>query len=1504
MPVGALAGRSCVRLTFSDGFWVQFGIQLGLSAISYLSNKRRRRGSRRIAAQRRPNQIRIRGDVDFPLYWILGECRIRARIFYHETRGYLITTAPHFSAARPGRGRYLDVGSTITQGRSKGPKLIAVDRDNFKDVADAPGQGTDLAWIEEPDTTDGGLVRSGTTRRLGKWRMIFNTLADGSQGSTLREAAAAAIAQHAQSLPFGTNHKGYGISWVHMEFDQPPFGEQKGVTVIAGDPFPIVWDEDSDGPDVEMIYEGIFLKLPTRGQAYEQWPTVYTRNWSAGELWRLLEFEGRPLRNINQASFIEAAEISATKLEIDAGEELCNIRWCYLGTRSSTRPTQLTGNAWPPPAPGRTQREGAVAASGIADPYLWYALQFNIDGTWTNWGAWILFHSPRGGNGGRGGQSANALAVRAVKSTGLLPGAGTDSLASSVSFAVDGPSVVVSEFGAPDPGTIDLNPVPGERETEDFATRNGTFFTASQEMPTHRINFQAPDALQSLSLRFEFRTGAAVSNAGEKLFWLGWPRHRDLVGYGIVRNGQLLIVHGFGLPNDEKRRDQVRYNLRPNTTYEVQFDFHGGDHYQLQVTPLDESMAPANVTGIPSISYLPAGQASITFGGEGTSAEPIQPGASFSDLVISGQRAGPRLSGPSPLPPGVIPGDPADVYCRQLGLDREVELYEVNGIVSSDDRLADVADEMGFAGSGGVVSDGGVQYAMPGWDREPVAHLDATHPDVQRLPWRSAPPLDERVNAASVTLANSRAHHHKPYTTAQVVDQAQRVRDGQLLHHHYGSKGFMTSPVAATIILRQQLAAARPWKVVPYEMPIEFDASLRKAIPGQRITLNDPGIDLHPVVSRDPAGALFGYGNPSGRYMRLLNRTFNFEQLTMRLLVVEHPDGVFAPDQAFPGLEPDPSAPGSFVAKPTGLSLFERAYTTDDGVLRTDILGTSEIAAVAKRIVQWRPVIPGGTPENPYTSLTVKNNQGNDVTLTETPAWGGERQFSIDGSDFTLPDVRIGVTLEFRLIDVSFSGANSEPSDVATITPDGMTDQLADPSGLSATPMTGDYLIEWELPNEPDYGLTRIRHKRGVSTGATPPADAVAAGAVRGTSAIYQLGGSAAPGSGRAWIQHEDRRGRATNWAAINVAQLGEDENEVYVDIVFAISDSSTSAPALGPNDAITGARRIPMDTTTACPYLWAWARTAKRSAGGLYLEWSAWGEAVLWGVHEDTEPPVGAFQIQFERRSRSDTEYREPVDGNVSSAYPYFDMRQRRRVGSAGSWTDWGPWILMAVLVDGVTFEGVFARFSALQVGVAASTSDPVVTPSSTWSGWTDRGAVTAQNRPSWLMDMSNWNDFNASTPRTAAFLITSGATNKPTRVDADTRGLIFRFDGTQDLLLADLWGTAAVGLLYLIWAQTTSGNPAWRNNLDHDIYDIQATLDEVGVGPGGSILSPDFMPGNLDDVAAGSIRIFSSLSADNAPPNSLIGIIQRVGNTQDVLWDDFQAGVGSYRWASRTIS
>ena len=833
-------------MAFAAGvFFAQLGVQLGLSLLQRQFN----RSPNRLESQRQPSELRSRGEASYPVVNVLGEARIPGRQLYLSTETYDVTSAPYFSAARPGTGRYLHTAIAFSRGRIEGVTARWIDGKIF-----GPSNLTPL-----PDTADGGKAVRGVTDRGGNFDATSYLLADGSQGATLRKAAAQIQAQGG-GMQFDSDYQGNDVAWEHLRFSQPPFGPVGGAAAVgeqvSGQPLPIVWDEDDDGPNLEFVVKGRHLRIPTAGKSFADWPVQWTSNAAAVRLWELLEWEGIRLDRLDLASFVEAFGICGRQLMVDVTDQLCNIRFAFRLTADNVAPAAITGNAWPPPSPWVARRPNTTSAM----KYAWWMFQRQVDGVWQEWcclrryGRYVLNPDrPQGG-----------VTEYARVTASVVQGTGS----SATAWAIDTATVSISPVRTED----DPDEEPGSGERED---------------PTN--------------------------------------------------------------PDDEE----------PN---------------------------PGGVE----------------------------------------------------IPPDSNPGNPDSQFCGLFDTDKTVDQYAINGVVTSDDPVESIRDEMDWQWQGTVVVHGGKLYARPGADRNPVAHIDASHEDVDVLRAETSPALSRRLNACTIKLASSRTNAFQAYTMPRLVDTAQAAEDGKIINRNLGTRPFETSPTAARTHQRKALAAARPVRTYTVRVPIEWDRALWTAIPGDRVTFLDPERGLNAILLRDQRSPLFAYGDHRGRFFRIVGKRFDFQSFTIDLSIAEHPNGTYDGPE-IPPLLPDPSIPGVYVGQPTGLGLAEDVYVARDGTERSRIVGTSNLAAVARRVVQWRPVIPGGVSPNTYDSLTTKDGEGNDVTLTETPDWGADRQLTTDGADFSIEDVRVHVTYEVRLIDRSAAGVDSEPSATASITLVGTT---------------------------------------------------------------------------------------------------------------------------------------------------------------------------------------------------------------------------------------------------------------------------------------------------------------------------------------------------------------------------------------------------------------------------------------------------------------------------------
>ncbi|MCY4092689.1 MAG: hypothetical protein OXF62_17865, partial [Caldilineaceae bacterium] len=555
-----------------------------------LANRLGRRRSNALESQRQPNEIKSRGESDYPIVNVFGERRIPGREVWRGVSTWETRDAPYFSDEHVGIGRTFHTLRALTKGEMDSLSAFFVDEELWGPV----GVGLrPRVWKDRGRTADGkGIkIRSDPERTNKTWRAIIYPLADGTPPETVLEAARD-IGDVANALPFDETFRGNEVASIHIEAFQPPFGASP---LVVGDPLPIVWDEDSNGPAFEFVIKGRKIRIPTAGMDFEDWPVEFTRNASAVRLWEVLDFEGIGLRRVSLPSFIEAFEISARMLTVDVTDELCNLRFAYRLTADDVRPPLPAGNDFPPPDPWLRSPPKTTTSMRFS----WICHQRKVNGAWTDWmkvrpyGRTIT----RPGGDPRGETQEARITVGLVRSTGgLRPvtledgSLGVDRLART-GYSIDGSSVKI------------LAPIRTEDDPD-------------------------PD-----------------------------PREGDY---------------------DEEDEDE-----------------NEGDDERREI--------PRNVN----------------------------------------------------------PGDPDSEYCGLFDTDKEVGQYEINGVVTSEDGIQAVRDEMDFAWAGSVVNDGGMLYARPGEDRDPVAHIDATVEDVELIYAQSAPSLPERINACTFTLANSRTNGFK-----------------------------------------------------------------------------------------------------------------------------------------------------------------------------------------------------------------------------------------------------------------------------------------------------------------------------------------------------------------------------------------------------------------------------------------------------------------------------------------------------------------------------------------------------------------------------------------------------------------------------------------------------------------------------------------------------------------------------------------------------------------------
>ena len=131
---------------------------------------------------------------------------------------------------------------------------------------------------------------------------------------------------------------------------------------------------------------------------------------------------------------------------------------------------------------------------------------------------------------------------------------------------------------------------------------------------------------------------------------------------------------------------------------------------------------------------------------------------------------------------------------RRFGV---VKQYTINGVITAGDDVSSVEDQLDAAWAGEVIEAGGKLLFKPGAERPATAKLDLSGADIVAppsvQPWA---PLQDRVNAIDIELAQSRAHHWSKLSLPEYVDQDALDRDGV---KRAGSLrlAYVTDPLAA-----------------------------------------------------------------------------------------------------------------------------------------------------------------------------------------------------------------------------------------------------------------------------------------------------------------------------------------------------------------------------------------------------------------------------------------------------------------------------------------------------------------------------------------------------------------------------------------------------------------------------------------------------------------------------------------------------------------------------------
>ena len=349
-------------------FAAQVGIQFGLGAfLTYL-------GRRREKDPVEHSDLRVydfkTGRSTYPAQYCIGATRVIGVEVY---RGVELINEQERENLPAGIGRRMHRAFALSRGSLN--KLIGCLVDGILIEFDAPSE----------TLSDGGMVYGGENVYGGSTspliKVVANFKGDGTQGMSLRSAVPRM--DGGNPLPWGEDQRGEDVSWVHVTYVNPPYGdnEKTGVELRK------VWDGI---PDIEFIVEGMDLPIPKRNTDQSNWVRAYTNSAAAARYWFLRERMGVGeqafrVNNVYASHVSCSAQIDLTPPESWTGDS-ARIRCAYRASvrrfKGSDAPTLPTGNSFPPDNGWSSTRVQPTQER----KYVWACYSvLQYDGTWSDW---------------------------------------------------------------------------------------------------------------------------------------------------------------------------------------------------------------------------------------------------------------------------------------------------------------------------------------------------------------------------------------------------------------------------------------------------------------------------------------------------------------------------------------------------------------------------------------------------------------------------------------------------------------------------------------------------------------------------------------------------------------------------------------------------------------------------------------------------------------------------------------------------------------------------------------------------------------------------------------------------------------------------------------------------------------------------------------------------------------------------------------------------------------
>ena len=433
--------------------------------------------------------------------------------------------------------------------------------------------------------------------------------------------------------------------------------------------------------------------------------------------------------------------------------------------------------------------------------------------------------------------------------------------------------------------------------------------------------------------------------------------------------------------------------------------------------------------------------------------------------------------------------------------------YTVNGPIFEAESSSYTREQLDFCWQGHTVEAGGQLYYRPGADRTVVRDLNPS--DIAEVgAFSPAPALQDRVNSAILTLAQSKSHDYQQFVLPELEDRSAIARDADTLGLPSGDTNTLSistsgavsfaggdpdltglvgdssllivtdpdyfevsvsggslvlatnqSAPSAAISNRQEWKLARRLNLLrnagqmalvnsPVTAGRLLAAEIRRTRQAAAINLKlQPALDFswHSILPTDILRVTQpSHGINQARYMVATIR--HLEDWGAEVALVEHPDGIYDDTIIIPPLTPREIDLSDFrdVPEPDALTSAISSVIAPDGTMGIWATITWEAVPVSSTHIQWR---------------------------TQGGQWA---DFTTEGLRISIPWLIDGTTYEYRGRHFNIFKLPSDWTDVAEVDATGDRTAPAAPANLDAFGVAGGYVIQWTLPTEADYQRTEI----------------------------------------------------------------------------------------------------------------------------------------------------------------------------------------------------------------------------------------------------------------------------------------------------------------------------------------------------------------------------------------------------------------------------------------------